>query len=143
MKRSKTVTLTILGVITAHILAGCDEKTEEAKHCVDDTDTVVDESNCGEFDAGGLEQAQDDAGKPMVDNVGHPVYVHHGGGGFIFIPHTRWYYGGGGGTVYSPGTRVSGGSYTPTPGRSYSPPSTISRGGFGSSSKGFSAGAGE
>lgn len=141
MKRSKTVTLTILGVIATHILAGCD-KSEEVKHCVDDSDTVVDESNCGEFDAGGLVQAQDDAGKPMIDNVGHPVYV-HSGGGFIFVPHTRWYYGGGGGTVYSPGTRISGGSYSPAPGRSYSAPSTISRGGFGSSGKSFSAGAGE
>lgn len=53
--------------------------------------------------------------------------------------------------MFSPGMRVSGGSWSPSPGRSYSSPSlgrsygssSISRGGFGSSGSSFSSGGGE
>jgi hypothetical protein len=47
----------------------------------------------------------------------------------------HWYYGGTR-TVWTPGTRVSGGSYTPTVGKTYVGPSTISRGGFGGIGRG-------
>ena len=63
-----------------------------------------------------------------------------------YNPHFRWYYGGG---LFNRGSRVSGGTYTPTPGRTYASPSfgsgehasPISRGGFGSS--GHVSGGGE
>ena len=60
------------------------------------------------------------------------------------------YYGGGGGsrTPISPGGRVSGGSYAPSPGRTYAPSSgfkggstpSIGRGGFGSTGAGHAGG---
>jgi hypothetical protein len=42
----------------------------------------------------------------------------------------RWYYGGG---YYPRGATVSGGSYEPAPGRSYTSAGGTQRGGFGSS----------
>lgn len=52
-------------------------------------------------------------------------------------PRYRWYYGG----VGAMGAAVSGGSYAPSPGRSYVPSSRVSRGGFGSSGFRLSPGA--
>jgi hypothetical protein len=50
----------------------------------------------------------------------------------------RYYYGGGG--SYVPGTVVTGGSYAPESGRSYSMTNGTARGGFGSSFSGDGAG---
>lgn len=58
--------------------------------------------------------------------------VGHGGAIMPF----RWYYGGG---LFTPGARVSGGSFTPSAGHVYSAPSTVSRGGFGSIGRGTSS----
>lgn len=140
MRRSHAVSLTILATIsTTLLLYGCDEQNsnEDIKHCVDENDNVVDEAQCGTIDS--------DAGIADMTDPDTGVVHHgsHGSGGIYFIPY-RWYYGGGG-VVRSPGTRVSGGTYSPSVGRSYSAPSTvISRGGFGSTgrSSGFSGGSG-
>lgn len=112
LKRSRNVTLTILSAIA---LAACDEQASDIKHCVDENGVVQDESNCN---------------PTAPDGGSNPVYH----------PGFRWYYGGTGG-VWSPGTRVSGGSYTPAPHINYSPPS-IGRGGFGGTGESFGGGGG-
>lgn len=99
------------------LVAGC--RQHDMQRCVDENNKVVDASFCQQ-----PEQQRPD---------GH--------GGFIFLPIYHYYYGGYGG--FAPGTVVGGGSFTPTPGRSYS---TTSRGGFGSSfggEGGHGGGAGE
>lgn len=55
-------------------------------------------------------------------------------GGHVY----RWYYGGGG--SYAPGSVVSGGSYAPESGHSYSTTTGTARGGFGGSFGGDGAG---
>jgi hypothetical protein len=103
-----------LTILTAIALAACDD--QDIKHCVDENGVVQDETTCN----------------PTTDDGGvNPTYH----------PGFRWYYGGTRST-WTPGTRVSGGSYTPTPHVDYSPPS-IGRGGFGATGEGFGAGAGE
>jgi hypothetical protein len=111
MKRSVNVTLTIL---TAIALSACDD--QDTKHCVDENGVVQDETNCNPIGSDG-----------GVNPVYHPGF--------------RWYYGGNSGGIWTPGTRVSGGSYTPAPHVDYSPPS-IGRGGFGGTGEGFSTGGG-
>jgi len=117
-RKSKTVTLTILAAIAA---TACDDP--DIKHCVDENGVVQDENNCNAPEGGAP------VGTPPP---GAPVHIYH------------WYYGGYS-SPQSPGTRVTGGSYSPTPGKSYSTPS-ISRGGFGGTGEGFGGahgGAGE
>lgn len=116
MRRSATITLTIL---TGIALAACDEPQEEIKHCVDENGVVQDEAVCA------------DAGAEGPTGPIDPQHPHVGS------THFFWYYGGGYRAPLTPGTRVTGGSYTPSPGRVYSPPSTITRGGFGSTGHGF------
>jgi hypothetical protein len=85
---------------------------DDIKHCVDENGVVQDEENC---------EGPDDAG-----------VMHQSRSGF------HWYYGG----YSSPqprGTKVGGGSFTPSPGHAYSPPS-IGRGGFGQTGHGFNGG---
>lgn len=84
----------------------------EMKHCVDQNGVVVDDSQCA---------------NQSGFSSGH------------FIPY-RWYYGGTG--IFSPGSRISGGSYTPSTGHVYSSPSTVSRGGFGSVGRGSTSSVG-
>lgn len=127
LRKTKTITLTMLAAIAA---AACEETkatTEDIKHCVDENGVVQDESNC--------------ATVPEHDADGGPIDPQHPHGGGHFF----WYYGGFS-SPQSPGTRVTsgtgGGSYTPSVGKSYSPPS-ISRGGFGATGAGHGAGAGE
>jgi len=111
-------------MLTAVAAAACEQsKTEEIKHCVDENGVVQDESNCNNV------PTQHPDGGPV--DPAHP----HGGGGHFF-----WYYGGSSSPV-SPGGRVTGGSYSPSPGRSYSPPS-VTRGGFGSTGAGHGSGTG-
>lgn len=116
-KQSLAIPLTILlGVASG----ACDEEETNLKHCVDENNTVVDEDKCA--DAG--------AETVVIDDAGNRV-VHHGSSGFL------WYYGGSRSPL-SPGSRVSGGGYTPSKGSSYSSPRGgsisspgISKGGFG------------
>ncbi len=105
LKRSSHVAAPLLASVAVAILAGC--RTEQPVRCVDENNHVVDPSFC---------QNQPKRGDPNY----RPGIVPY-----------RFYYGGGGG--FAPGTIVSGGSLTPTPGVAYS---TTARGGFGSSAGG-------
>lgn len=127
MKRSRVVTLTILLAIIA---SACEEKQNDLKHCVDENGVVVEEKHC--------ENASDAAppyGPPQSSDGGtHSTGTRSGGGGHF------WYFGGHSAPV-APGGKVSGGSYTPSTGKSYSPPSVgVSRGGFGSTGAGHGGG---
>lgn len=118
-------------MLAALAAAACDEQQTELKHCVDENGVVQDESNC----------TNQDGGTPVSGNPTHPGST---GGGHFF-----WYYGGSS-TPVTRGTRITGGSYTPSPGRSYSPPSvhgggsgpSIGRGGFGGTGAGHAGGGG-
>src|SRR5258708_22303266 len=116
MKKSKIITLGILALTAI----ACDDNnnTEEVRHCLDADGVVVDESLC----------ASDDGGVSS-NPLNHSVIIH------------RWYYGGS--RVYTPGTRIiinSGGGWAPSPGHSYSTPSTIGKGGFGATGHGATGG---
>ena len=108
MRRSTQVTAPLLAAAALSILTGC--RKPEMQRCVDEQNHVVDDKLCANLpDQQGIQQQRPD---------GH--------GGFIpFFPY-HYYYGGWGG--YGLGSQAGGGSYSPTPGRSYT-----SRGGFGSS----------
>jgi len=138
-RRTKNISLVMLAAIAA---AACDEHqsqttppNEDLKHCVDENGVVQDEEKCKDAPES----------HPMGPDGG-PIASHpsSGGGGHFF-----WYYGGSG-TPIARGSRVSGGSYTPSTGRSYSPPSThgggsspsIGRGGFGGTGAGHGSGGG-
>jgi len=113
MKRSAQVAAPLLATAAMAMLAGCHH--QDMQRCVDENNKVVDQSFCQQT---GQQQQPD----------GH--------GGFIFIPMPyHYYYGGYGG--YGLGSVVGGGSFAPVPGVSYS---TTTRGGFGSSAGGGSAG---
>jgi hypothetical protein len=105
MKRSSQVTAPLLAATALSLLTGC--RRPEMQRCVDENNHVVDDSLCN-----------NQPNQPQQRPDGH--------GGFIpFFPY-HFYYGGWGG--YAIGSQVGGGSYSPTPGRSYT-----TRGGFGSS----------
>ena len=97
-------------------LAGCRER--EMKRCVDEHNTVVDDSFCEN------QQGQ----QQNNNNYYHPIMPG------VF----RYYYGGWGG--YAPGSVVGGGGFAPMAGHSYASPTT--RGGFGSSFSGGDGGHG-
>jgi hypothetical protein len=107
--------------------AGC--KSHEPERCVDEQGHVADPKFCANLPPG--------ASQPM------PGSIMNGGGYYnngFFMPHYyRYYYGGGG--AFVPGGLVSGGSYAPLAGHSYSSPSATgtSRGGFGESFSGSGA----
>lgn len=113
MKKSSAVNLGLLSALAA-VLTSCGpgepEQKVEVQRCVNQyTNTVVDDKDCEE-----AERAR------RSGNFGYYPFM--------------WYYGGRG---YTPGSAVSGGSYTPTPGfsgvRASSPTGAqIIRGGFGS-----------
>ena len=105
MKRSAQVTAPLLAAAAISLLTGCNKQMQR---CVDEHNNVVDDSFC---------KNQPNAQQQRPD--GH--------GGFIFVPLPYRYYYGGTGT-YGIGSQAGGGSYTPTPGASYT-----TRGGFGSS----------
>lgn len=115
LKRSRNVTLTILGAIA---LAACDEQASSSKSCVDDAGVVQDESNCN---------------PTLPDGGPNPVYH----------PGFRWWYYNGG--SYRPGYRITpggGGSWDP-PHVTFSPsPPSIGRGGFGGTGESFGGGGG-
>ena len=120
MKKSKIITL---GILALTAIACDDNISEEAQHYVNADGIVVDEALCNP-----------DAGATINQdpNVLHPAIIY------------RWYYGGS--RVYTPGTRIiinSGGGWAPSPGHSYSTPSTIGKGGFGATGHGATGGGGE
>jgi len=105
VKKSSSVAAPLLASAALVFLAGC--RKPEMKRCVDEHNTVVDDSMCN---------AQQQQQRP------NPA------GGFYPVPF-RWYYGGWGG--FGRGSSVGGGGFVPAPGHSYASPT--SRGGFGSS----------
>jgi hypothetical protein len=119
VKKSTSVAAPLLASVALAFLAGCRER--EMKRCVDQKNTVVDDSFCA------TQQQTQQTQQP------NPV------GGFYPYPF-RWYYGGWGG--YSSGSVVGGGGFSPVAGHAYASPTT--RGGFGSSFSGSGdSGAGE
>jgi hypothetical protein len=125
MRRSRQVFAPLLASTAVALLSGC-HRQPEMQRCVDENNHVVDPSFC----------------KNLPANSSQPVYSpgNYGTGGIpIFIPHTyRYYYGGGG--SYTPGSVVTGGSYNPSSGHSYSTTTGTARGGFGSSFSSHSSG---
>ena len=119
VKRSTQVATPLLAAAAMAMVLGC--RKTEMQRCVDENNKVVDDSFCKQPGQQQMERRPD----------GH--------GGFLFVPLLyHYYYGGYGG--FAPGSVVGGGSFAPTPGRSYSSPTT--RGGFGSSFGGGSRGSG-
>ncbi|MBI1741705.1 hypothetical protein HYR54_01410 [Candidatus Acetothermia bacterium] len=110
MKKSKHIGLGLL-TVAALSLSGC--SSQQAQQCIDKSNMVVEDQKC--------EQIERQPGwNPGVWNTS---------------PY-RWYYGG---TSNGAGSFVSGGSYAPTPGKSYSKGLSHSvRGGFGSTGHGHS-----
>lgn len=53
---------------------------------------------------------------------------------------SHWYYYAAGAAIVAHGQRAYGGSFQPRPGVAYASPTKVSRGGFGSSARGFSGG---
>ena len=112
MRRSSQVAAPLLAAAALALSTGC--RRPDMQRCVDENNHVVADSFC--------------QNQPNQQQQRRP----DGHGGFIpFLYPYRYYYGGVGG--YAAGTTATGGSFTPTPGRSYS----TSRGGFGRS---FSSG---
>ncbi len=121
--RSRQVLAPILAATAAALSTGCNRT--EPQRCVDEQGRIVDPSFCANAQNG-----QAVAGNPQ----NHGGYYNNN----IFYPHLyRYYYGGSGGGI---GSFVSGGSYAPAVGHSYS--TGTSRGGFGSSFGGGEGGHG-
>jgi hypothetical protein len=118
VKKSNSVAAPLLASAALAMLAGC--KQQQMKRCVDEHNTVVDNSFC--------DTQQNQPNQPN-NNYYHPVVP-------VFY---HYYYGGTGG--FYPGSIATGGGFTPAPGVSYS----TSRGGFGHtfSDGGGHGGAGE
>jgi hypothetical protein len=114
MRRSKQVVAPILASAAVALLSGC---KPEMQRCVDENNRVMDPSYCNTLSSGSTQTTTGPSG-------GAHVY--------------RWYYGGGG--SYASGSTVTGGSYAPESGRSYSTTTGTARGGFGSSFSGDSSG---
>lgn len=143
MKRSRLVLLTLCFILA------CDSKEcensnpdppEEKAVCVNDKGEVVDDKACesppatpkacpvpsGPTPSGSVAPSPSGsvpvpsgstpspAASSSTSLAPAPTPVHHTGGSHFF-----WYYGGG---SFSPGQRVSGGSYSPSPGVKYSSP---------------------
>src|SRR5215469_6698638 len=116
MRRSRQVVAPILASAAAVMLSGC---KPDMQRCVDESNRVVDASQCSALQSGSTQTTTGSSG-------GAHVY--------------RWYYGGGG--SYAAGSGATGGSYAPESGRSYSTTNGTARGGFGSSFSGDGAHAG-
>ncbi len=115
MRRSVQLTAPLLASTAALLLTGCGPAMQR---CVDQQNHVVDPSFC--------------------KNLPTQQPTQQSGSSFPYAPLLyHYYYGGSGG--YGIGSTVSGGSFTPLSGHSYSLTSGTSRGGFGSS---FSSGGG-
>ncbi|MES2391465.1 MAG: hypothetical protein V4555_07480 [Acidobacteriota bacterium] len=125
MRRSSIVLAPLLASAAAALLTGCHTDTQT---CVDENNRAVDPKFCQN-----LQPGQTHAG--TVYDSGSGGYYSNG----IFYPHIfRYYYGGHYGGL---GSFMSGGSYAPSAGHSYSIGGTT-RGGFGSSFSGEGHGSG-
>jgi hypothetical protein len=114
-RRSSTISAPLVAALALTIVTGC---RKPPKRCVDEHNHVVDDSFC---------QNQPNPSQPS-QNTGNAFYPQ---------PVYRYYYGGSGG--WSIGSSAVGGTYSPTPGQSYS--SGTTRGGFGGASDGGSGSA--
>jgi hypothetical protein len=122
MKRSLEVAAPLLASTAIALLTGCHQQPEPQR-CVDEQNHVVAASFCAN-------QPQNLTGNQQNGyRSGFP----------IFLPY-HYYYGGSGG--FAPGSVVTGGSRTPLSGHSYSPSSSTTRGGFGSTFSGGGEGEG-
>jgi len=137
MRRSTYVFAPLLAATAVALSTGCHQQPEPQR-CVDEQNHVVDQKFCANLPPGAISSGNSTNGGG-----------YYGANG-LFIPHMyRSYYGGLGG--YALGSIVSGGSYAPVSGHSYSPSSHAfstsssgtSRGGFGSSFSGGDSGGGE
>jgi hypothetical protein len=125
MRRSSAVIAPLLASAAVALLASCN--SSEPQRCVDENNRVVDPSFCKNLPANG---------QPVAGGLGNNGGYYNNG---IFIPHFyRYYYGGIGGGF---GSVLSGGSYAPLSGHSYSVSGTT-RNGFGSSFGGGEGGEG-
>lgn len=148
MKKSKLVTLGLLALVATTVACDDTNSSEEVRHCLDKDGVVVDESLCTVNQAG-------DAG------VVRMVQRTDSNGNIIYVPDTtvvmdnsppvvyyHWYYGGWsrpmprGTRVIVSGPGMTGGSFHPSVGHTYSTPSTFGRGGFGGTGRSFSGGSG-
>ena len=135
MRRSAYVFAPLLAATAVALSTGCHQEPEPQR-CVDEQNRVVDQKFCANLPPGAISSGNSSNGGG-----------YYGANG-LFIPHMyRYYYGGLGG--YALGSIVSGGSYAPVAGHTYSPTSRAfsasgtSRGGFGSSFSGGEGGGGE
>jgi hypothetical protein len=113
MIRSPKVIAPLLASVALSMATGC--RKPEMQRCVDENNRVVDDSFCANLPA---------------NNQQHQNL--NGSGAIPYYPMYHYYYGGWGG--YGLGTRVGGGSYTPSSGHSYATRSgATTRGGFGRS----------
>lgn len=136
MKRVRTISLSLIPTLLLPLMA-CEES--DRMYCTDDAGIVIDPSKCEADDI-----VEADAGTKQRAHF--------------------WYYSGSSGrtTIIQQGSRVSGGSYTPSPSRNYSSPHNPSitfrpssgfstpgsyrsspsvRGGFGGTGRSFGGGA--
>ena len=128
MRLSAQVFAPILASLAVALTAGCHH--DDPQRCVDEQNHVVDPKFCADLPPN---STQTTSGSYYASRP--PYSGQH---------HYRHYYGGVGPMIL--GSMVSGGSYTPAPGRSYSYSAGTSRGGFGrsfSSSSHGSSGGGE
>jgi len=117
MRRSAHVAAPILASAAVALLAGC---RPDMQRCVDESNRVVNSAYCGSIPRGSNQTTTGGSG-------GAHVY--------------RYYYGGRG--SYAAGSTVTGGSYAPASGHSYSTSTGTARGGFGGSfSSGHASGVG-
>jgi hypothetical protein len=127
LRRSSYVFAPLLASAAVSLLTGCQPAAPQ--RCVDENNHVVDPKFCAALPNG--------AQTPIPGNPANLGGYYNNG---IFFPHFyRFYYGGSGAGF---GSIVSGGSYAPLAGHSYSIGGT-SRGGFGSSFSGSGGGEGE
>ena len=124
MRRSTQVAAPLLASTALALLSGCHQP--EMQRCVDENNKVVDDKLCAD-------QPDDAARQRQLQDQQNAQRQHNGLGILPYIALYHYYYGGSGGRGV--GSVVSGGSFTPVPGHSYS--SGTSRGGFGRS---FSSG---
>lgn len=118
MRRSNQVAAPLLASAAVALLAGC---RPDMQRCVDESNRVVDPTQCSALSPGSTQTTVGRSG-------GYHVY--------------RYYYGGRG--SYVPGSVVTGGSFAPAGGHSYSTTNGTARGGFGSSfSSSHGSGGGE
>lgn len=121
MKKSKSITLTLVPVVAAAFLASCDDQPPPTHQrvCADQDNKVVEDDRCNQP-------------QPSVPYTPHShAFVYH----HYYVP----YHEGG----YSVGTPLHGGSYAPPAAGRVAVGRSVVRGGFGSTAHSMSGHAGE